>query len=189
MNQQSYRDQINPPPKPGRWSNYRVAEYVLRQHNIHITPTGKDKSLCPNWQQEAFLIYHRLSQFGYQNYPSSYSDRLIMEVYPQATYAVLIGQKPLKKYTLEGRIQRQLILYENRVKISDAMIFFEEVTRYRLIKGILPMHIIYTSQELDAMVAAYTAWLVDQHPDQITLIGEAEEGQIILPSKDIKNHY
>ena len=39
------------------------------------------------------------------------------------------------------------------------MEFFEEVTRHRLRHGILPLEKLYTPGELDALTAAYLAWL------------------------------
>ena len=76
----------------------------------------------------------------------------------------LLGQLPLPKPTLEGRLQRQLVLFEQDMGIKDPMEFFEEITRHRLLKGILPIECIYTSEELDALVAAFTAYLAVNQP-------------------------
>ncbi len=46
--------------------------------------------------------------------------------------------------------------------IKDPMEFFEEITRHRLLKGVLPEEFIYSAEELDAMVAAFTAYMVSQ---------------------------
>jgi hypothetical protein len=78
-------------------------------------------------------------------------------------------------------LQRQLVLYERGVRLKDAMNFFEEITRFRLLKGILPVEQIYTAEMLDVLAAAYTAWLAGHHPERLTHVGEAEEGQITLP--------
>ena len=39
------------------------------------------------------------------------------------------------------------------------MDFFEEITRYKIAKGIWPMDLLYLPEQLDALVAAYTAWM------------------------------
>ena len=53
----------------------------------------------------------------------------------------------------------QLALYEADIDVPDAMRLFEEITRHRILNGILPTETLYSSQELDALIAAYTAWL------------------------------
>jgi hypothetical protein len=64
--------------------------------------------------------------------------------------------------TLEGRIQRALILYEEGLQINDPMDFFEEITRHKLMQGILPLENLYSAKQLDALMAAYVAWMVVQ---------------------------
>jgi hypothetical protein len=96
---------------------------------------------------------------------------------------------PLSKPTLEGRLQRQLALYERGLGIKDPMVFFEEITRHRLVKGILPLEVIYTPEQLDALVAAYTAYVAANKPEDVLFIGAKEEGSILLPVGDLKERY
>ena len=63
------------------------------------------------------------------------------------------------------------------------MNFFEEITRFKLMKGILPTDQVYAADMLDVLAAAYTAWMAANRPDQVSAIGEASEGQIIVPGK------
>jgi predicted RNase H-like nuclease len=42
---------------------------------------------------------------------------------------------------------------------------------------------------LDALVAAYTAWLSVHKADRISIIGDAKEGMIVLPEKELKEKY
>jgi predicted RNase H-like nuclease len=35
--------------------------------------------------------------------------------------------------------------------------------------------------ELDALAAAYTAWLAIKHPNSIMLYGDEREGQVVVP--------
>ena len=136
-----------------------------------------------------FNLYRRLEGLGFQPYPAGESTHQYLEVYPHACYTVLLGVPPFPKNSLEGRIQRQLILYENRAHVPDPMRLFEEITRHRILKGILPDEGLYSPAGLDALVAAFTAWKAVTHPDEVTVLGQPEEGQIILPAAELKSHY
>jgi len=189
MERPEVRDRLTPPPRPGRWTGFRLAEYQLRQHNISIPKTPADERDCPRWMQMGFNLYKRLEGLGYHPYPEEDAQLQYLEVYPHACYCVLLGQAPFPKASLEGRIQRQLCLDEQGLKVPDPMRLFEEITRHRLLQGILPLQDLYISGELDALVAAYTAWVAALHPDQVTLFGRPEEGQVILPAAELKRHY
>ena len=112
-----------------------------------------------------------------------------VEATPRDCYYGLSGRAPLSRRTFEGRIQRALILYEQGLRIGDPMDFFEEITRYKMIKGIFPTELIYPTEMLDALVAAYTAWLTVNQPDDVSLIGDPQEGQIVLPASEVKPKY
>jgi hypothetical protein len=62
------------------------------------------------------------------------------------------------------------------------MQFFEEVTRHRFLSGKLPDDRVLPAPRLNALVSAYTAWVAANRPGEYSLIGEPEEGQIILPA-------
>jgi predicted RNase H-like nuclease len=136
--------------------------------------------------QMGFMLHRKLHAMDYAFFPTEGKLRQVLEVYPYAAYAVLLGVLPLPKHSLEGRLQRQLALYEEKVRISDPMDFFEEITRHRLLRGILPLDDLHTPAELDALVAAYTAWKAALHPEKILLIGDAQEGQVVLPVSELK---
>ena len=85
--------------------------------------------------------------------------------------------------SLEGRIQRQLSLYALGMDIPDPMNFFEEITRYRLLKGILVEEGLYASAELNAIAAAYVAWAVIQRPGEVAFVGDEGEGQVVVPKQ------
>lgn len=182
---EEFRSTMSPAPRPGRWTNFRLAEYELYQQEIYIPQTRRREEECPGWMRMGFALYRRLEKLGYRPYPSQDSERQFLEVYPHAAFAGLLGVLPFPKDSLEGRLQRQLVLYERKLKIGDPMRIFEEITRFRLLKGILPTEDLYTPGELDALVAAFTAWMVAHHPDKISQVGDPEEGQIVLPVPQI----
>jgi hypothetical protein len=189
MDRAEVRDRLSPPPRPGRWRNFRVVEYQLRQHNIYMPQTSAKAEDCPRWMQQGFILYRRLEHLNYRGFPQKEAAHQCLEVYPHACYAVLLEQLPLPKRSLEGRIQRQLILYKNDLNIPDPMYIFQEITRHRLLQGILPIENLYQVEELDALVAAYTAWMAGTQPDQVSIMGDSMEGQIVLPVAEILSRY
>lgn len=176
-------------PHQVRGAEFRMAEYELREHGISISGTPATAALCPSWMQLGFALYRKLGKMGFQKYPEKDSAYQILETHPHASYCVLAGQVPLAKPSLEGRLQRQLILYEHGVRIKDPMDFFEEITRHKMTKGIWPMDLLYLPEQLDALVAAYTAWLAVNKPDHISNTGDIKEGMIVLPEKELKEKY
>jgi len=88
---------------------------------------------------------------------------------------------PMRKDSLEGRMQRQLLLFREGVEIPDPMDAFEEITRHHLLEGSLTLPRLFTHDELDALVSAYTAYVAARHPGRVTLVGDPEEGQIVVP--------
>jgi hypothetical protein len=181
MAKAEYRQNLNPVPSPGRWEDFRLAEYLLRQQGVVIPQTSSLEEKCPRWMRMGFALHRRLKGLDYQVYPADQSPLQVMEVYPQACYTSLLGKAPFGKNTLEGRLQRQLALYDLRLNISDPMNFFEEITRFRLLRGQLPFEHLYSPGELDALVGAYTAWLALAHPEKVEIFGDQTEGQIVVP--------
>ena len=189
MERAEVRDRLSPQPRPGRWRNFRVVEYLLRQHNIYMPQTLSEEEDCPRWMQQGFSLFQRLKNLDYRTFPSKDSAHQLLEVYPHASFSVLLESLPLPKRSLEGRIQRQLILYRCDLNIPDPMYIFEEITRHRLLQGMLPIEDLYQVEKLDAMVAAFTAWLAGNEPDKISVIGDPLEGEIVLPVAEILSRY
>ena len=189
MKRDDLREALKPSPRPGRWEGFRVAEYELRQRNIRIPRTPSNLDDCPGWMQIGFLIYQRLERLGYQDYAQEETPCQMLEVYPHASFAALLGLIPFTKNTLEGRLQRQLILHNQGIEIPDPMRIFEEITRYRILQGVLPLDGLYSPGELDALVAAFTAWAAATSPETVTALGHPDEGQIILPVAEIQSKY
>ncbi len=172
-----------------RGADMRLAEYELRQRGISVSPTSSRSETCASWMQTGFDFYQKLDVIGFEPYPSENASHQWLETHPHAAYCALLGQVPLPKPTLEGRLQRQLVLYEQDMGIKDPLEFFEEITRYRLLKGVFPMEFIYTAEELDALVAAFTAYLAVSVPGEVVWIGDKQEGQIVLPVSGLKEAY
>ena len=189
MEREAVREQLSPQPKPGRWVNFRLAEYQLRQHHISTYKTPAAEKDCPTWMQMGFTLYRRLEGMGYQAYPAENAALQWLEVYPHASFSVLLGLSPMPKNSFEGRIQRQLVLYLEKLDIPDPMRLFEEITSHRLLQGILPLDDLYSPGELDALVAAFTAWRAATHPELTSHLGDPEESLVVLPAAEIKPYY
>ncbi len=186
MDDETRRAQLAAPPRAGRYLDYRLVEYLLCLHNIRTYRTPAQVSDCPRWMQIGFTVYQRLQQLAFHRHPADANPRQFLEVYPHACYCAWLDRAPQGKGTLEGRLQRQLILYEHGLPVPDPMFYFDEISRHRLLQGRIPTDILYEAGELDALAAAYTAWLAAHQPDQISLVGDPEEGQIVLPVPKLK---
>ena len=175
--------------KPTRWKDYRLAEYELWRRNIPTYKTPSRSSACKKWMQRGFSLYQRLQTVGYQIYPETESEKQLMESPTTACFSVWLERSPLPKNGLEGRLQRQLKLYDLGLNIPDPMRIFEEITRHRLLQGNFPADVLYSSGEFEAMAAAYTAWLAGNHPEGVTMLGDVNEGHIVVPVAELKQRY
>lgn len=189
VHRESVRPGLGVKTPPGRGLEMRLAEQLLREHGIQIASTPAHKEYCSNWVQAGFDFYRRITALGFQPFPAPEASHQWLETHPHAGFCVLLGQNPLPRATLEGRLQRQLVLYEQGLEMRDPMDFFEELTRHKLLKGLLPMDLIYTAEELDAIAAAYTAYTAGRHPERIIKIGDENEGQVCLPVTELKSRY
>jgi hypothetical protein len=198
---------VNAPPRPNqglvrknlerqklapgqlRGSDMRQAESELRERGISVSPTPSRMDTCPAWMQMGFTLYHRLEEAGFNQYPDEIMEHQWLETHPQAAFSALLGKLPLPKPTLEGRLQRQIALYEQGVGIKDPMEFFEEITRHKLLHGMLPVELVYAAEELDTLMAAFIAFCAINCPQEMMLIGDSGEGQIALPVAHLKDRY
>jgi hypothetical protein len=177
------------PGRSVRGADIRLAEYELRERGIAVAGTHSREELCPAWMQVGFSLYEKLSELGFKPYSAEGTGCQFFETHPFACFCVLAENMPFSKLTLEGRLQRQLILNDKGLRINDGMEFFEEITRFKLMKGILPTGVLYSPEQLDVLVAAYTAWLVANQSDEVIRVGDKDEGQMILPVKELKAKY
>lgn len=175
--------------RASRGKDMRLAEHALRSRGIQVATTPGRAESCPPWGQLGFAFYGQLIRLGYRRYPEVEWPHQMLETHPEAAFIALLGQIPFSKATLEGRIQRQLLLHGQGIGIRDPMEFYEEITRYKLLKGILPMETLYEAGELDALMAAFVAFMAGNRPEEVMMVGDADEGQIVLPVKELKAMY
>ncbi len=172
-----------------RGSNMRVADYELRAHGIMVAGVPGRAENCPSWMRTGFRLYEKLPAMGFRPLGEEDANLCWLETQPHACFCAILEMAPLPKSTLEGRMQRQLALYEARMEVKDPMWFFQELTRFKLMKGQLPLETLYSSEQLDALVAAYTALTAANQPLGVTRVGDLEEGQVTLPVRKLKEDY
>ncbi|HAX68991.1 MAG TPA: hypothetical protein DCY14_05265 [Anaerolineae bacterium] len=172
-----------------RSSGFRLAEIELRERGITVSGTPATVGACPAWMQTGFSLYRKLEKMGFKKYPAEGEAYQVLETHPHACYCVLGGGVPQTKPSIEGKLQRQLLLYESGLRIKDPMYFFEEITRHKMLKGAWPLELLYQPEQLDALVAAFTAWMTTHKRDQVSIIGDEKEGRVVLPVRELRDKY
>jgi hypothetical protein len=175
------RQQFKPTPAAGRYTDMRQAEYELHLLGVKTAHTRHDPKDCPSWMQRGFQLYQELEQMGYQPWETPGAALQHLETHAEAGFTALMGLRPFPARSLEGRLQRQLVLADQELAVPEAMKFFEEVTRYKLLHGTLPLKDIYSPAELNATFAAWITWIAIHQPGQLVKVGTVEEGVIHLP--------
>ena len=187
MARDEVRQRFSPPPAENRFTNLRLGEYELVRKKMKIYRTADSKGACPKWMRNGFRLYARLAGLGYQAYLGEESGLGWLEVPSEAAFHAVIGQSLLPVEGLEGRIQRQLLLWKLGVQVPDPMEAFEEITRYRMERGKFPFQRIHTSAEQLAIMCAFMAWTVEKNPAHLVQVGAEEEGKLTLPVKLISD--
>ena len=131
-------------------------------------------------EQSAYVNFKKhLPEAGFPIASNEDHAKRWFETDAQDCFREWIGQPPVSRRILEGRLQRSLILYEHGLRIKDPMDVFEEITRFKLIHGTFRIENVYSSKELDALVVAHLAWMSVNRPDQVAL----KEG-LLLPAPE-----
>ena len=133
-----------------------LAEYERVQLAIHSSNTKAGRGFFQDFQA-------KLGEAGFKQYLTKEGSRLWIESSADECFRVFQSNL-FSRQSLEGRIQRALILYDEGLQIPDPMDFFEEITRHKILQGVLPNENIYSSRQLDAMMMAYVAWMAG-NPD------------------------
>lgn len=183
MRQKKLRKRYNLKLDSNRWKNLRVAEYEIFRQRMKCTRTMGTVGAFPEWKRIGYKLYRCLEEIGYAAYPASDLSKQWLEVSGDVCFHVLLGRCPLPSDRLEGLFQRQLLLIEIGFDLPDPMLSFEEITRYRLLRGIFPFNDLYPITRQNALVAAYVATLADSQANKVVSLGEREEGLITVPAQ------
>ncbi len=152
-----------------KWDTAEVLSYLQNYENsilvINTPSTKKGRDVYAHLRKKAV-------QAGYKAYLETSEPKRWLETDAQDCFQALGGHKLLPHRALEGRLQRAAILHEQGLQLTDPVDMFEEMTRYKLIQGILPLENLPSPRELDALVAAYLAWMSFNRPARIAVTGE-----------------
>jgi hypothetical protein len=181
MNNADVRVSLGLNPTSKQWTNLRQAEYELAKEGIKTSRTPDKLEDCSQSVKLSVNLIQQLDQIGFEAYPNDDAPKRWMESPAKISFQNLLRMKPFSEKSILGRIQRQLLLCESQLPIQDPMVFFEEVTRYRMLQGNLPMDHIESDVAINAMLMAYIAWMADNRQRQIQIHGESKEGFIVLP--------
>ena len=152
-----------------KWDIPTVLEYLREHDNVSLMINLSTSKIGQSVRED---FKNQISQAGFKSLSQKDQPKRWFETNTQDCYREWIGKSPLPRRTLEGRLQRSLVLYEQALRIEDPMDIFEEITRYKLIQGSFRLENIYSSKELDALAAAYLAWMTVNRPQQIVVNGE-----------------
>ena len=160
----------------GAW-NVLEALFCLQEYEksflaINVPFSKREQELYTDFQAELIRV-------GFTPFSQRTNSNQWLVTNAQDSFHALGGHKLLPRRTLEGRLQRAAILYEQGLQIMDPVDLFEEITRYKLIQGILPLENLPSSKELDALVAAYVAWMSLNRPGRIVPTGD-----LVLPAQE-----
>lgn len=182
MDSHGFRQTLLPAPHPSHWTDLRVVEYLFAQNGISIHRTPAKLANAPKWMKRGFQLYAQLIDVAKcQLYPTADTFHQYFESHADAFFQAKLHSKPFEENSLEGRLQRQLVLYEKDMPVKDPMLFFEEVTRYKMLHSILPLEEILSISQLNALAMANTAWLAGNQPEELMRLGNPEEGWLYIP--------
>ena len=184
---------VSPPDRPGSLKPARAEEPPLpilrlgspRQFQLDLTgePHGEPVTRAPAWLSACFELISHIQATGYSPFPQEDAPRQWLEAPAQSGFYAWLGLEPFEAGTLEGRLQRQLVLADLDLDVPDAMEFFEEITRFKLLRSILPYQHVMSQAELNAYMAANTAWLAVHEPSSVRQSGSLESGIVFYPHK------
>jgi hypothetical protein len=184
------REQHGLKPSGPTWQRYRISEFELRHRGLNLYVTPQVEGAAPEWMRVGFRVYRRLRSEGYAlGQDGSGGLRWCFEVHPHACFAALLGRIPFAKGTLEGRLQRQILLFREGVQVPDPMHAIEELTAHHLLLGDLSLEGLCSHDALDALVAAYTAYLASRSPERVSWMGDPADGFICLPANPVADSY
>lgn len=183
MQREEARQKLSPPPAPGEWIDARQCEYELFARGLRSPRAAANPADCPPWMRRGFGIVAFLERIGFEPFPHE-SALQYVEVQAEVGYASLMDRNPYDAGTLEGRMQRQMLLRQQGLPVPDPMDFLEEITPYKLMNGLLPMDQIYSAYALNAWMAAYAVWLAHHKPQRVACLGAPEEATLLLPLRE-----
>lgn len=152
-----------------KWDSVEVLSYLQDHENCTLVINNPSTKMGVKVYAD---LREKAVQVGFKPFFQTSHPKRWLETNAQECFRALSGHKLLPHRALDGRLQRSAILYEQGLQLTDPVDMFEEITRYKLIQGILPLENLPSSRELDALAAAYLAWMSVNRPARIVPTGE-----------------
>jgi hypothetical protein len=152
-----------------KWDSSETLSYL---HEYEFSLLAINVPSSKRGQERYSDLTEKLVQAGFEPFSPKRPSKQWLATNAQDCFRILSGHSLLSRRSLEGRLQRSAILYEQGLQIRDPVDMFEEITRFKLIQGILPLERLHASNELDALAVAYLAWMSLNRPGQIVPTGE-----------------
>ncbi|PHV69236.1 hypothetical protein CS063_16870 [Sporanaerobium hydrogeniformans] len=176
MNNPTYRKTL----KKGLRGHYnkRVCEYELSKRNIQIYSTPQHIAMLRDlkeWMWSGFALYKQIEEASYTLITSLSIEQPqfgFIEVFSHGAYVSLLKHIPNKKETIIGQRERIEVLEKWGIKGVERWLLNKKIMR---------------PAKLDALVAAYTAYLTAK--GEVSFVGELVEGEIVLPTLVLKETY
>ena len=167
-----------------RYSASKVMTHLRQHENVMLAVNVSFRSR-PTSNGNGHRIFDALEneiiQAGFKPYLSNHACRQWVETYPFDCFSSLSGQALLPRSTMRGRVQRAEILYEQGLRINAPRKFFGGM-RNSVVN--MTREALYTSAELDALMAASVAWMLINKPVNIDLTREPEKQMISIPREE-----
>jgi len=112
-------------------------------------------------------LIQALGELEYIPFPAQHFPKQFAVHHSEAFFLNVLNREPISQKSLEGRIQRQVALALAGLHVPNAMRYYQEITRHKLLTGQLPTNMVYTIGELHALTCALTAWLLEYQPDNV----------------------
>lgn len=158
----------------------RQPDHELSARKLPVVPVPAVGKKIPLWMERSLELVQELKNLGYMAGSGVQADRTFFETSTDASFHLITEALPYDSRSMEGRLQRQVLLHEFGFALKDPMAFLEEFTRHRLLKSTLPLEQIGAAHELRALMAAATAWLTVNRSQCVEKIGQDIEGGMIL---------
>lgn len=155
----------------------RSAEVQLRQMGYHPRITRfLDPEKQPARVRNSLLLFQALAREAKLKVGED-----LLETQAELAFAAYTAGVLLSPASYEGRIQRQLALIRQGIRLRDPMSFYEEITRWRLLKGDLSDEMLFSIPALAALATACIARASNSDPDSLLRAGKKQDGWVWIP--------
>lgn len=143
----------------------RVCDLDLMNRSIPLYQVPQDRAEVKSWMEVGYQLYDALRVRGYTLPELASVPGSAIEIYPYASFAALLGRRPLKKSTKEGLAQRAALLRDQGLEWDGH----------------------FDHDSLDALVGALTG--LRYLEGRAMAVGDPREALLWLPVTELKQSY